>query len=267
MIQPLVDSHAHLDMEEFDQDRNQVVERALEQGIKSILCLSELSNPQSIQNTLALIEKYESLIAAAGVHPHQAKSFNPECIPKVKELAEAKKIKAVGEIGLDFYYDFSPSHEQDNAFRQQLSIAQGLGLPVVVHSRNAGEKLVLAVEEEHFSRGGVLHCFTEDWEVAKRMMDHNFFISFSGILTFPNAQPLREVAKKIPMERLLVETDSPYLVPFPLRGLKKRNEPAHLIEIAKVLAKLKNVSLEELAEKTSRNFEFLFSFEIKNLRC
>ncbi len=123
------------------------------------------------------------------------------------------------------------------------------------------------IEEEHFSKGGILHCFTEDWTLAKRMMDHNFLISFSGILTFPKAQLLREIAKKIPLEKLLVETDSPYLVPFPLKGKKKRNEPAHVIETAKVLAGIKKISLDKLACATSQNFKSFFMFEIKNSRC
>jgi TatD DNase family protein len=266
MMTSLVDSHAHLDMEEFDEDRSQVVERAFEQGIKAILCPAEVTHAQSVPKILDLIEKYQSLIAAAGVHPHQAKSFSPECTRRIKELAEAKKIKAIGEIGLDFHYNLSTPAEQEDAFRHQLNLAQELGLPVVVHSRNSGKKLVQAVEEEHFSQGGVLHCFTEDWEVAKQMMNRNFFISFSGILTFSKAPLLREVAKKIPLEKLLVETDSPYLVPVPFRGLKKRNEPAYVVEVAKVLAEIKDIALEELSEVTSRNFEFLFSFEIKNLR-
>lgn len=257
----LVDSHAHLDMEEFDEDRTEVVERASREGIKAILCPAEVTNPKSLQKTFALIDKYESLIAAAGVHPHQAKLFNPECIKKIEELAKAKKIKAVGEIGLDFYYNLSPPHEQEEAFRRQLRIAQELGLPVVIHSRNSGKKLALAIEEENFTKGGVLHCFSEDWDTAKRMMSNSFLISFSGILTFPNAQPLREVAQKVPLDKLLVETDSPYLVPVPYRGQKKRNEPAHVIEVARVLAGLKKVSLEELANITSRNFESLFLFD------
>lgn len=263
----LVDSHAHLDMEVFDHDRNQVVERALRDGIRAILCPVELTKTKSIQNTLELTEKYDNIIAAAGVHPHQAKHFDSVHRKKIEELLKEKKIRAVGEIGLDFHYNFSPPDEQKQAFRHQLSIAQELGLPVVVHSRNSGKTVAQAVEEEHFTQGGVLHCFSDDWEFAKRMMEHNFLISFSGILTYPNAYPLREVAKKIPLERLLIETDSPYLVPIPLRGKKKRNEPAYVIEVAKVLAGLKNVSLGKLAETTSKNFESLFLFEIKNPRC
>jgi len=267
MAHTLVDSHAHLDVQEFDEDRDQVIQRAFKEGIKSILCPADVTNPKSIAKTFDLTEKYKSLIAAAGVHPHQAKHFSPSHTERIQELAGEKKIKAVGEIGLDFHYDFSPRHEQEEVFRHQLNIAQKLKLPVVVHIRNSGKEVAQAIEEQHFSNGGILHCFTEDWALAKRMMDHDFFISFSGILTFPKAQPLREVAEKIPLEKLLVETDSPYLVPFPLRGEKKRNEPAHLIETAKVLAGIKKISLDKLAFATSQNFESLFMFEIKNLRC
>lgn len=254
----LVDSHAHLDMKEFDKDRNQVVERAYEKGIKAILCPADITNPISLRNTFALIATHENLIAAAGVHPHQAKNFNPECMRKIEELAESKKIHAVGEIGLDFHYNFSPPRMQLKAFRHQLNISQKLNLPVVAHSRKSGQEVARVVEEENFTRGGVLHCFSEDWEFAKRMMNHDFFISFSGILTYPDAQPLREVAKKVPLERILVETDSPYLVPFPYRGIKKRNEPAYVVETAKILAEIKNISLGELAVITSQNFESLF---------
>jgi TatD DNase family protein len=267
MTYTLVDSHAHLEMEEFDEDRDQVVQRAFQEGIKSILCLADITNPKRIEKTFDLIEKYKSLIAAAGVHPHQAKHFTPSLTQIIEKLAEEKKIKAVGEIGLDFHYQFSPRHKQKEVFREQLNLAQKLELPVVVHSRDAGNEVAEAIEGEHFSKGGILHCFTEDWALAKRMMDHDFFISFSGILTFPKAQPIRDIAKKIPLEKLLVETDSPYLVPSPLKGKKKRNEPSHVVETAKVLAGIKKVSLEKLACTTSQNFESLFMFEIKNTRC
>lgn len=267
MTRALVDSHAHLDMEEFDDDRDQVVLRAFQEGIKSILCPADVTNPKSIENTFDLAKKYKNLIAAAGVHPHQAKHFTASHTQRIEELAGEKKVKAVGEIGLDFYYDFSPRQEQEEVFRQQLSLAEKLELPVIVHSRNAGKEVAKSIEEEHFSKGGILHCFTEDWSLAKRMMDKNFYISFSGILTFPKAQPLREIAEKIPLEKLLVETDSPYLVPFPLKGKIKRNEPAHVIETAKVLAGIKKIPLDELACATSQNFESLFMFEIKNPRC
>jgi TatD DNase family protein len=260
-----VDSHAHLDMEEFDDDRNEVIQRAHQDGVIAILCPADISNQKSTKTTLDLIEKNKNIIASAGVHPHQAKLFTAEHVQKIEELAREEKIMAVGEIGLDFFYNHSSPQEQELAFRHQLAAAQNTGLPVIVHSRNSGMRTAQAVEEEHFTEGGVLHCFTEDWELARHMLDRNFFISFSGILTFANAAPLREVAQKIPLEKILVETDSPYLVPSPHRGRIKRNEPAFVIETAKVLAELKKISMGELAEITTRNFETLFKFEIKKM--
>lgn len=250
-------------MQEFDKDRHEVIERAFKEGVKAILCPSDLTNPQGIKTTLDLTGTYENIIAAAGVHPHQAKEFSPKFSLKIEELARAGKIKAVGEIGLDFHYNFSPASQQEEVFRQQLATAQKIGFPVIIHSRNSGMKTAQAVEEENFTQGGVLHCFTEDWELAKWMLDHNFYISFSGILTFPKAYQIREIAIKIPMERILIETDSPYLVPSPFRGRIKKNEPAYVKETARILAELKKISLDELAEKTTLNFQSLFKFEIK----
>jgi TatD DNase family protein len=255
----LVDSHAHLDMEEFDADRDQVVERAFAVGIKAILCPADLTSPKSISTTLGLVERHKRIVAAAGVHPHQAKFFNSDCICRLRELASEQKIQASGEIGLDFHYNFSSPSEQRDAFRSQLRLVQELALPVIIHSRNAGNEIIAAVQEEQFTRGGILHCFTENWDIAQKIMDHNFFISFSGILTFPKAHHLREVAQKIPLEKLLIETDSPYLAPVPYRGTHKRNEPAYVVETAKILAELKKVSLKDLAAATSQNFYSLFS--------
>ncbi len=254
----LVDSHAHLDMEEFDGDRDEVVLRAFAAGIESILCPADITDARSVETTLSLVEKYPSLVSAAGVHPHQAKLFQPDCGRRIEHLAKAEKIKAVGEIGLDFHYDFSSRQDQIKAFRYQLRLARELSLPVVIHSRKAGAEVISAVEEEVPTKAGVLHCFTEDWDIARRMIELGFLISFSGILTFPKAQALREVAKKIPLDRLLVETDAPYLAPVPYRGLKKRNEPAFIRETAKVLADLKNIPMEKLAGATSHNFYSLF---------
>ena len=254
----LVDSHAHLDMEEFDKDRDEVVSRAFGAGVRTILCPADITDSRSIETTLALVEKYPTFIAAAGLHPHQARLFKPELGSKLRELAAEKKIRALGEIGLDFHYHFSSAEEQKMAFRFQLGQARELNLPVIIHSRDAGPDVIAAVEEIRLPRGGVLHCFTETWEVAGRMIELGFLVSFSGILTFPKAQTLRETAKKIPLDRLLVETDSPYLAPVPHRGSGKRNEPAFVIETAKALAELKNLTLEELAEATGRNFRSLF---------
>ena len=185
----------------------------------------------------------------------------------IEELANQKKIKAVGEIGLDFYYNHSPRNEQEEALRHQLHIAQKHSFPVVMHIRNSADEVVKAVEQENFTQGGVLHCFSESWGLAKKMMNHNFYISFSGIVTYPKAHSLREVARKIPLTKLLVETDSPFLVPVPYRGRTKRNEPAFVKEVAKVLAEIKGISLEAFAEATTRNFQSLFMIEIKKTRC
>lgn len=262
----LVDSHAHLDMEEFGPDRIEVVERALRAGLKAILCPSELTQESSFPIIRGLRRKYPCIIAAAGVHPHRAAQLESAVLDGLHDLAARGEIAAVGEIGLDFHYDFSPPSEQRRAFRRQLALAQQSGLPAVIHSRDAGQDIIRAVREEKFGRRGILHCFTEDWSVAAEMMDLGFFISFSGILTFAKAQELRDTAKKIPLDRLLVETDSPFLAPVPLRG-RKRNEPAFVVETARVLAELKAVSLAELAETTTRNFFSLFPFEKSTCQC
>ncbi|MFW6131808.1 MAG: TatD family hydrolase [Candidatus Aminicenantaceae bacterium] len=262
-----VDSHAHLGMEDFDQDRQLVVQRAFQKRIKSILCPSDLTCPENVNKTLSLSETFKNLLASSGVHPHQAKQFKDQHIQEIKKLNKNKKIVAVGEIGLDFHYNFSKKKEQMAALRHQLITAQQLHLPVIIHSRKSGSEIIVALKNENFSQGGVLHCFTEDWQTAKMLMDYNFFISFSGILTYPSAYDIRETAKKIPMEKILIETDSPYLVPVSFRKTKKRNEPVYVIEVAKMLSELKNIPLEEIAETTTHNFELLFKFEINNIRC
>ncbi len=263
----IIDSHAHMCMNQFDKDRDQVLQRAFQAGIQAILCPADILEPSDLEITLMLTERYQNIIAVAGVHPHHAKSFNPNDMPQVEELAAAQKIKGIGEIGLDFHYNLSPPSHQIEALRCQLELAEKLNLPVILHSRESGNELEKVIQDVRFTRGGILHCFTEDWETAKNMMDHNFLISFSGILTFPNAYPLREVAKKIPIDRLLIETDSPYLIPHPLRREKKRNEPAFVIEVAKTLAEIKNLSFHEVAMQTSESFKSLFMFEISNSRC
>jgi len=262
----LVDSHAHLDMENFDADRDKVVARAFESGVRTILCPADITSSRSLEITFGLTAKYNNLVASAGVHPHLAKDFNPDFTQKIRGLVSNNQIVALGEIGLDFHYRFSPPQEQIEAFRRQLSIAQELALPVIVHSRKAGHEIMSSVRQENFHQGGILHCFTEDWRMAKEMINHNFFISFSGILTYPKAHALREVAQKVPLEKLLVETDSPYLVPTFYRGKTQRNEPSFIVETAKVLAELKKISLTELSAATTKNFNSIFKFEKKNIR-
>ncbi len=259
----LVDSHAHLNVEDFDKDRDAIIQRAFEAGIGAILCPAEATDEKNLQTTLEMVENYSNIIAAAGAHPHHAKDFRPEYRDRIITLAKNKQICALGEIGLDFHYKFSPPEKQNEIFREQLIIAQDLGLPVIIHSRLASREIYNAVKRIGFSHGGVLHCFTEEWDFAEKMLEKGFFISFSGILTFPKAISLRETAKKVPLEKLLLETDSPYLTPVPFRGKIKRNEPMFLKETAKHMAELRGMDIEELAVRTRKNFERCFQFEIK----
>lgn len=254
----LVDSHAHLDMPDFDPDRDQVLERAQDNGVTAVLCPAELTEPRSLTTLLALRDRHAEVSIAAGVHPHQARLFLPEHLLKIKELAAAGIIRAVGEIGLDFHYNLSPPDAQRKAFRSQVLLARDLGLPVIVHTRNAGQEAAEIMEEAGFGGRGVLHCYTEGWDLARRVLDKGFLISFTGILTFPKAGDLRDVAGKVPLDRLMVETDSPFLVPVPWRGRQKRNEPSLVVDVARVLAEVKGISLEKLAEATTANFARLF---------
>ena len=260
----LVDSHAHLGMEDFDQDRDEVIQKAKKAGIKAILCPGEVTDPKNLQVTLEMTKKYPSILATAGVHPHQAKDFTGEAIHKIKSLARKNQIQAIGEIGLDFHYNFSPPEQQMTAFQAQLNLAQQLNLPVIIHSRLAAGAVAECIDKEGFTQGGILHCFTESYEFAQSMLDKAFYISFSGIITFAKASDLKEIAKKLPLNRLLIETDSPYLTPVPYRGRVKRNEPIYIKEIALNLATLKSVPLEKLAEVTTKNFENCLRFEFKN---
>jgi TatD DNase family protein len=254
----IADSHAHLDMSEFDPDRREVVRRAWAGGVKALLCPIELTAPESLPRILELRQEYPWIAAAAGVHPHQAKDSSPSHFETIRRLAKAGQIAAVGEIGIDHHYDHSPAPVQAEVFRAQLRLAQELALPVVVHSRDAGAEILAAVEEEGFGRGGVLHCFTEKREIAERMIGLGFFISFSGILTYPNARNLREVAAGLPLEKILVETDSPYLVPQALRRARKRNEPLFVVETARFLAEIRSRTLEEIAAVTLGNYRSAF---------
>lgn len=247
-------------MGEFDADREDVVRRALAAGVESILCPADLVSPRSLPLILELSRAFPSILASAGVHPHQAKDFSEDHVKGLAESASRGEIRAVGEIGLDYHYAFSPRDVQRTVLRRQLAAAEEIGLPVILHSRLSGPDVIAAVDAERFDRGGILHCFTEDWDVAKSMIDRGFLVSFSGILTFPKARALRDVAADVPLDRLLVETDSPYLAPVPYRG-SGRNEPAYVVETARALAGLKGLPLLDLARATTANFARLFPFE------
>ena len=255
----LVDSHAHLDLPEFDADRAEVLRRAGAAGVVAVLCPADLTRPGSLPAVAALAGGRPAVLAAAGVHAHQAKDLSEGLLRELAGLAAGGAIRAVGEIGLDYHYDLSPPDLQREALRRQLALAEEAGLPVILHSRLAGADIVAAIDGERFRRGGIMHCFTEDWPTAEAVLERGFQVSFSGILTFPKAGPLREAAARVPLDRLLVETDAPYLAPVPHRG--KRNEPALVVETARVLAGLRGLHLEHLAEATTANFARLFPFE------
>lgn len=254
----IVDSHAHLDMPEFDPDREEVLLRAESAGVKAVLCPLDLIKPESLAAGLKLKENHRNVILAAGVHPHQASLFSGSHPAEIKKMGSAATIRAVGEIGLDYYYDFSPPDIQKKVLAAQLAAAREAGLPVILHSRLSGPDIIALVEAEKFANGGILHCFTEDRPTAERMLDLGFYVSFAGILTYPKAENVREVARYVPCDRILVETDSPYLVPGPLRNRWKRNEPAFVVETAARLAEIRKTSYEALAAAVMANYGRLF---------
>jgi TatD DNase family protein len=257
----LIDSHAHLDMPEFDHDREEVLLRAEKSGVKWILCPADLCSEESLEKSLRLGQNHQNIYLAAGVHPHQAKQLDKKHLEMIRQLAKDQKIIAIGEIGLDFHYNFSLPEKQIEVFRNQLELASELKLPVIIHSRLAAEKVIEAIKATNFSQRGILHCFTESWNLARTMIDYGFLVSFSGILTYSRAEEIRETARKLPLETILVETDSPYLTPLTEKKSHRRNEPAFVLSTASQLAKLKNLSLDELAQATTENFFNFFKLK------
>lgn len=255
-----IDSHAHIDGPEFDADRDEVIQRARAAGVSIILNIGT-GDPHSgvFERAVNLGSTHESIYTAIGTHPHDASKYDQAAEDLTKTLLRsAERMVAWGEIGLDFHYDNSPREVQLDAFRKQLRAARELDLPVIIHTREAEEETISILGKEFMGarRRGVFHCFTGTTHLAERALELGFMISFSGIVTFKKAEELRGTASKVPLNRLLIETDCPYLTPIPYRG--KRNEPAYVVEVAKCLAELHQVSVEEIAEATSRNFAELF---------
>jgi len=254
----VIDSHAHLEMEAFDPDREEVLARAREAGIETILSLAMVDENDSYRKAFPLVEAHEDLITAVGCHPHDAKIFDQRGGEDfLKGLASRPRLVAIGEIGLDYHYNLSPPEVQRDVFRRQIRVARELSLPVIVHHREAESDLMKVLEEEKVNEiGGILHSFTADLKTAERALDMGFLVSFSGILTFKNAAPLREVARRLPLDRLLVESDCPYLAPVPHRG--KRNEPAFVRDTLRCLAEVKGLPAEEVELATDANFRRFF---------
>jgi TatD DNase family protein len=250
----LVDSHVHLDDVKFDADREQTIERALAAGVECMMAIGTGNGPPDLEVALRLADRHPSIYATIGVHPHDASKATPETWTRLRELAAHPKVLAVGEIGLDYHYDFSPRDVQRAVFEQQLALAAEFGQPIVIHTREAWDD-TLAVLRAHWRGAGIMHCFTGDEAQARQALDLDFHLSFGGVLTFPKADEVRQAARIAPEDRLLVETDCPYLAPVPHRG--KRNEPAFVVETARRLAEVRGVPPEAIAAATTRNFERL----------
>lgn len=259
----LVDSHCHLDDERFDADRDAVVERALQAGVRTMLAIGTGDGPPDLEVAIRLAERYDCVVATVGVHPHNAAKADSGTAKRLVELLTHSKVVALGEIGLDYHYNFSPPDVQRAMFVEQLHVAREARKPIIIHTREAWSDTVALLREHWAPSGlpGIMHCFSGGREEAGEALSMGFLLSFGGVVTFPKASNVREAAQATPAERLLVETDAPYLAPVPHRG--KRNEPAFIVETANRLAALRGVTLDEIAQTTTANFNTLCLREVK----
>jgi TatD DNase family protein len=254
----IVDSHAHLDLDDYAGDLDGVLARARAAGVERIVCVGLWRGPGDFGNALALASRDPSFFSATvGIHPHECARVPEEDWAEAERLASDPRVVGVGETGLDFHYDHSPRPEQEAAFRRSIRMASAARKPVVVHVREADEACARVLREEGVpAAGGVIHCFTGDAAAARGYLDLGLHISVAGVVTFKTAEPIREAVRLVPRDRLLVETDSPFLAPVPYRG--KRNEPAHVVKTAEKVAELWGTSLEEVARATTANAKRLF---------
>lgn len=251
----LFDTHAHLNAIQYDEDLAEVIERAKSEQVTDIVVVG--FDRDTIKRAMELTDQYEMIYAAVGWHPVDAIDMTDEDLEWIRELASHPKVVAIGEMGLDYHWDKSPKDIQKEVFRRQIRLAKEVKLPIIIHNRDATEDVVTILQEENASEiGGIMHCFTGSYEVAKQCMDMNFYLSFGGPVTFKNAKKPKEVVKEIPIDRLLIETDCPYLTPHPFRG--KRNEPSYVKYVAEQIAELREMQYEDLARKTSDNAKKLF---------
>lgn len=249
------DSHAHLTLERFERDREDVIARAREAGLVHIITVS--SYVGDAERCAELAARHDFVHFTAGVHPHEAKAWTPELAARIREVASRPKAVAIGEIGLDYHYDLSPRPAQRQAFRDQIALAREIGLPIVIHTREAwGDTFTILKDEGAAAVGGVFHCFSGGPEEARRALDLGFSLSFAGPLTFKNAGELPEAVVYAPLDRLLAETDAPFLAPHPFRG--ERNEPARVVLIVERIATLKRTPIDAGAAATTRNLESIF---------
>jgi TatD DNase family protein len=262
----LVDSHLHLDSPRYDDDRDELLRRAWKEGVRTVLSIGIGDGPATMQQALELSRTYAGqagiprILATAGIHPHEAQLADQAALEKLENLLASPEVLAVGEIGLDYYYDHSPREQQKRAFAAQMEIAAAKRRPIIIHCRpsegstNAWDDTLATIESSwtQSGLGGVLHCFTGEWEHARRAMDCGFLISFAGNVTFPRAQNIREIAARVPLDRMLIETDAPFLAPLPYRG--KRNEPAWVARVADKLGEVCGVTADQVASSTANNF-------------
>ncbi len=252
----LIDSHCHLDLEDFDQDRPGVIERAALAGVVQMITIG-IDISTSVQ-AVRISEQNPSVFAAVGFHPHEAARFSSRDLDELRQLAgSSARIVGLGEIGLDYYRNISPVKAQNEAFAELIQLGIELDLPLIIHDRDAHEEVYRHLADAGAGRiGGVIHCFSGDYALARRFLDLGFHISVTGAVTFPKADELRDVAARVPLDRLLVETDAPYLAPLPYRG--KRNEPAFVAHTAAAVARVRNMDVEELAAAATANTRRLF---------
>ena len=259
-----IDSHAHLEGDKFDGDRPEMLARAREAGLERILAIGSGTGPGTLDCAIKIAEQHDWIYATLGIHPHEVKLAGEADFIQMEQLAKHKKVVAWGEIGLDYFYDHSPREVQKEVFRRQMEQARAARLPIVIHCRpssnseNAWDDTLQMLHEDWASSrlGGILHCFTGEWKHAQTALDMGFYISFAGNVSFPKAENIREAAKKVPLEHMLIETDSPFLAPVPYRG--KRNEPAFVVNTAETIAQLRGITKEEIGARTAENFYALF---------
>jgi TatD DNase family protein len=255
----IVDSHCHLDGKVFDSDREEVIQRAIDAGVDRMLAIGTGDGPPDLEPAIRLADRYPAFLATVGVHPHEASKYDDRTSDRLRELLRHPKVIALGEIGLDYHYDFSPRDVQKRVFIEQMAVAREAQVPIVIHTREAWDD-TFALLEEHWKPsglGGIMHCFTGSPAELERTVALGFHLAFGGVVTYPKAVEVHESARIAPIDRLLVETDSPYLAPIPKRG--KRNEPSYVVSTARRIAELRSTSLEEIARATTANFERLFS--------
>jgi len=254
----LIDSHAHIDAPQFAEDREAMLGRARVAGVSALLAIGTGPGPEKLDAALPFAEAHDWIYTTVGIHPHEAREVAQAHLDELARLAKHPKVIAWGEIGLDYFYDHSPRHVQERVFRDQMALAREARLPIIIHCRDAWADCLKLLEEvwRPAGLGGILHCFTSTLEDARRGLDMGFLISFAGNSTYPKTQNLRDVAKALPLENILIETDSPYLAPQAYRG--KRNEPAYVADVARTLASVRDLPAEEFAARTAGNFRRFF---------